>query len=85
MLVHWLAGEVHKARPYEHDRSPSWSNLHVKRSDQHAVQYTTSRLWATIAQKVRNPKGPRPPKPSDMYDVKAISTFAPYCDAMLVE
>ena len=47
--------------------------------------YINSRLWATIAQKVRNQKGPRKPKPSDSYDVKAISTYAPYCDAMYVD
>lgn len=85
MLVHWLAAEVYEARPEETDpvavvekffQSPEAMNV--------PFQYIASRLWATIAQQVRNKK-PRPPKASDNYDVMAISTYAPYCDAMIVD
>jgi hypothetical protein len=86
LLVHSLAAEVHKVRPDEHD--PLAVVGQFFQSDEAAnapFQYITSRLWAAIAQKVRNPKGPRRAKPSDNNDVKAIATFAPYCDAMVVD
>lgn len=85
MLVHWLAAEVCKARPDEPDpidivtqflQSPEVANA--------PFQYIASRLWATIAALVRS-KMPRQSKPSDNYDVTVISTFAPYCDAMIVD
>ena len=86
MLVHALVVEAHKTRPDEPD--PVVLVDQFFKSDEAMntpFLYINSRLWATIAQRVRNPKGPRKPKPSDSYDVKAISTYAPYCDAMYVD
>lgn len=86
MLVHALAVEAHKARPDESD--PLAVVEQFFKSDKASntpFLYINSRLWATIAQKVRNQKGPRKPKPSDSYDVKAIATYAPYCEAMYVD
>lgn len=86
MLVHWLAAEVYKARPDVHDPVAVVEQFFQSVEAANApFQYITSRLWEAIAQKVRNPKGPRKSKPSDNYDVKAIATFAPYCDAMVVD
>lgn len=85
MLVHWLGARVHKARPAEPDpisvverffQSPESANV--------PFQYIASRFWATIAHQMRG-KTPRQSKPSDNYDVTAISTYAPYCDAMIVD
>jgi hypothetical protein len=86
MLVHSLAAEVHKVRPEETDPVAVVDQFfQSKEAMEVPFQFIKSRLWAAIAQKVRNPKGPRQAKPSDPYDVKAIASFAPYCDAMLVD
>ena len=85
-LVHWLAAEVHKAGPDE--RNPV-SVVEQFFQSKHAMavpfQYIASRLWATIGQRTRSPKGARISKPSDNYDVTAIAHYAPYCDAMMVD
>jgi hypothetical protein len=85
MLVHWLAAEVHKVRP---DEAYPMAVVEQFFQSNHAMdvpfQYIASRLWATIAQRVRSKK-PRKPKPSDNYDVTAIAHYAPYCDAMIVD
>jgi hypothetical protein len=86
MLVHWLAVEVHRLRPNEPDPVAVVEQFfQSKHAMEVPFQYIASRLWAAIAQMVRNPKGPRASKPSDGYDVTAISHYAPYCDAMIVD
>lgn len=86
LLVHSLAAEVRKARPDEADPIGVVEQFFASTDAMETpFLYISSRLWASIAQRVRNPKGSRTPKPSDSYDVNAISTFAPYCDAMFVD
>lgn len=87
LLVHMLAGEVHKARPGEAD--PVAVVEHFLASDE-AIKNTPflsimSRLRAGIIGQVRNPKGARSPKASDENDIAFIAHFAPYCDAMIVD
>lgn len=86
LLVHWLAAEVLKARPDERDPVGVVEQFFTSTEAMETpFLYIRSRLWASIAQRVRNPKGPRTPKPSDSYDVDAIATYAPYCNAMFVD
>ena len=40
---------------------------------------------ATIAQQTQSITKSRKPKPSDWYDVQAISCYAPYCDVMFLD
>ena len=85
-LVHWLAAEAHRARSDDSDPVAVVEQFFQSQAAMAApFQYISTRLWATIAQKVRNAKGSRQPKPSDDYDVTAIATYAPYCDAMIVD
>jgi hypothetical protein len=85
-LCHWLASEAHYARPDDPDPVAIVEQFfRSKHATEVPFQYIVSRLWATIAQMVRSPKGPRSPKPSDNYDVTAIAHYAPYCDAMVVD
>jgi len=85
-LVHWLAVEVHKARPEEPDPA---SVVEQFFQSCEATQETpfidiSSRLWAGVAQQART-KTPRSPEGNDKNDISAISHFAPYCDAMVVD
>ena len=85
-LVHFLMCDVLKQRPNEHN--PFSVVEEFFRSDQmKKVPFLdiSSRLRATIAQQTQSDKKPRKPKPSDNYDVKAVSTYAPYCDAMFLD
>ena len=87
LLVHMLAGQVHKARPDEAD--PVAVVEHFLASDE-TIKNTPflsimSRLRAGIIGQARNPKGARSPKASDENDIAFIAHFAPYCDAMLVD
>jgi hypothetical protein len=85
MLVHWLAAEVHKARPDDTDPVAVVEQfLRSQEAMNVPFQYIAGRLWATIAQQGRS-KTPRLSKPSDNYDVMAVSTYAPYCDAMVID
>jgi hypothetical protein len=85
-LIHRLAAEVHYTHPDDTDPVAVVERfLQTKPAMEVPFLYISSRLWATIAQRVRNPKGPREPKSSDSYDVSAISHYAPYCDAMVVD
>lgn len=85
-LVHRLGAKVHKARPSERDPIAVVEQFFESRHATKApFQYIASRLRATIAQLVRNPKGPRTAKKSDSYDVTALAHYAPYCDAMVVD
>ena len=85
-LVHSLAVEAHRAHPEEVDPV---SIVEEFFKSKHAAQtpflYISSRLSAAIAQQVRSPKGARSTKRGDSYDITAISSFAPYCDAMVVD
>lgn len=47
--------------------------------------YLWSRLWAKIAELVRNPKGSRKPQPGDYYDANLLAYYAPYCHAMFID
>lgn len=85
-LIHALAVEVHKERP---DEADPVSVVEAFFDSPHAIQTPfldiSSHLWATIAQRVRSKKGSRKPKLGDCFDVAAISSYAPYCDAMFVD
>ena len=86
MLVHWLAAEVHNTRPDEPDPVAVVEQFfQTIQAMEVPFQYIASRLWASIAPNVRSLKGARRPKASDHYDVTAISHYAPYCDAMIVD
>jgi hypothetical protein len=43
------------------------------------------RIWAKIAELVLNPKGSRKPRPGDFYDASVLASYAPYCNAMLLD
>jgi hypothetical protein len=47
--------------------------------------YLRTRIWAKIAELVLNPKGPRKPRASDGYDASVLASYAPYCQAMLID
>ena len=86
MLIHCLADEIKNARPDEADPVQIVEEFF----NSQAARYTpflaiSASLWAKIAQAVRNPKCSRVPDDGDSFDIKAISTYAPYCDAMFVE
>lgn len=85
-LVHHLACEVLKHRPDEHNPvSVVEEFFRSEQAKQAPFLDISSRLRATIAQQTQSDKKPRNPKPSDNYDVKAVSTYAPYCDAMFLD
>ena len=84
-LVHWLAREVRKARPEEPD--PASVVQQFFQSDEAKntpFNQITSHLWAAVAQQART-KTPRSPDGNDKNDISAISHYAPYCDAMIVD
>ena len=86
LLVHRLAAEVQEIRPQEPDPITVVDTfLHSSDVRTTPCLDISCRLWATIAQKERSPKGPRSPKASDSYDVDMISHYAPFCDAMFVD
>ena len=85
-LVHWLACEVMKARPSEEDPVAVVEDFFKSEYMVFAPFIDIrSRLWATIALQTQSDKMPRKPKPSDSYDAKAVSCYAPYCDAMFLD
>ena len=85
-LVHWLACEVIKARPSEEDPVAVVEDFFKSEYMRSApFMDISSHLWATIAQQTQSDKMPRRPKPSDSYDAKAVSYYAPYCDAMFLD
>ncbi len=86
LLVHRLACEVASARPGVDDPAEAVQEFFKSKAIK-AVPFLdiAARLWATIAQQARNPKGPRTPKSGDHYDVRVLSLHAPYCDAMVVD
>jgi hypothetical protein len=43
------------------------------------------RVWAKVAEMVRNPRGSRKPQPGDYYDAPVLAYYAPYCDAMFID
>lgn len=47
--------------------------------------YLWVRLWAKIAELVRNPKGSRKPSRGDLYDAQVLAYYLPYCDAMFLD
>lgn len=47
--------------------------------------FLKSRIWAKIAELVLSPKGARKPRPGDGYDAKVLASYAPYCQAMLLD
>jgi len=86
VLVHRLACEVAESRPDIADPAEIVREFFASDACK-AVPFLdiSGRIWATIAQQARNPKGPRVPKPGDHYDVQVLSRHAPYCDAMIVD
>lgn len=83
-LVHWLAVEVHEARPEEAD--PVSVVAQFFESDialNVPFQYITSHIRAAMAHQVRESN--RHPRPGDSNDLTAVAHYAPYCDAMLLD
>ncbi|MCH8046147.1 MAG: hypothetical protein IID44_20740 [Planctomycetes bacterium] len=87
MLVHWLGCEVKESQA---DSSEPLAIV-ARFLESDAFRQTpfvdiSSRLWAIIAERVgKNRKTPQNAKRSDAFDVKMISRFAPYCDAMFID
>lgn len=86
LVVHWLACEVAGARPGANDPVEIVQEFFESEAFR-TVPFLDilGRLWATIAQQSRSPKGSRNPKGGDHYDVRVLSRHAPYCDAMIVD
>lgn len=86
VLVHFLAGEILRLRPETQSPLDVLAEF-LKPPNALMTPFLDirCRLWATIAQQERNPKGPREPKPSDGYDVDMLGYYAPYCDAMFID
>lgn len=84
-LVHWLAREVYMARPDEADPA-SVVEVFFQSDDAKNTAFNdiASHLWAGVAQQTRT-KSPRLPDGNDKNDISAISHYAPYCDAMIVD
>ncbi len=85
-LLDRLASEVRSLRPdHSHPMQLVEEFLgseHVRRAPFLDIG---CKLEAVIAERERNPKGSRPRKASDSYDVDMLSHYAPYCDAMFVD
>jgi len=84
-LVHWLAREVHMASPEEPDPA-SVVEVFFQSDDAKTTPFNdiANHLWAGVAQQARM-KSPRQPEGNDKNDISAISHYAPYCDAMIVD
>lgn len=84
-LVHWLAREVYMARPEEPDPASVVEEF-FQSGDAKKTPFNdiSSHLWAGVAQQARI-KTPRLPDGNDKNDISAISHYAPYCDAMIVD
>jgi hypothetical protein len=83
-LVHWLAVEVHKARPDEADPVSVVDEFFASEVALNVpFLYITSHLRAAMAHEVR--KANRRLLPSDTNDLTAVAHYAPYCDAMFLD
>lgn|GEM_PF-4942556 len=84
-LVHWLACEVHTARPEEPDPASVVEQFFESDEAKNTpFNQIASHLWAGVAHQART-KRPRTPEGNDKNDISAISHYAPYCDAMIVD
>ncbi|NLY01696.1 MAG: hypothetical protein GXY83_36895 [Rhodopirellula sp.] len=85
-LVHLLACEVTKILPEQPDPIAVVEEFFNSKYMRLAPFLDiSSRLWATIALQTQPVRTARKPKPSDTYDVEAVSHYAPYCDAMFLD
>jgi hypothetical protein len=85
-LVHRLVCEVKAMRPVEENPiSVVEESLGSEQIMTIPSLDITSCLNTVLAQHAQSNVKPRSLRPSDAYDVQAISSCAPYCDAMFVD